>query len=144
MLNLSKKVYTIGTDRRSEEEFIEILLAHGIDCVIDIRRFPSSKLEHFKKDNFQRFLIENKINYLFMGNELGGFRRGGYLEYTRTEEFKKAIEILLDIIVNCRAVIVCAEKFPWKCHRRWVARELRKRGWEVIHLIEKDKVWIPA
>jgi hypothetical protein len=28
-------------------------------------------------------------------------------------------------------------------HRRWVAGELVKRGWQVIHIIERGKVWIP-
>jgi uncharacterized protein (DUF488 family) len=44
--------------------------------------------------------------------------------------------------VKC-SVIICAERFPWKCHRRWIARELSKGGWKVIHIIDKGKEWIP-
>ncbi|MFN3739080.1 MAG: DUF488 family protein [Thermodesulfovibrionales bacterium] len=100
-----KIVYTLGTDRRSEEDFIEILNFHGIECVIDVRRFPTSKLSHFRKESFEAFLKADGIRY--------------------------------------SSAIVCAEKFPWKCHRRWIARALRKKGWKVIHIIEKDRVWIP-
>lgn len=138
-----KVVYTLGTDRRSEEDFIEILNAHGIGCVIDVRRFPTSKLNHFKREHFEEFLKEAGIRYYFMGRGLGGYRKGGYRAYILTEDFRNAILELLNIIVSCASVIVCAEKFPWKCHRRWIARELKKKGWKVIHIIEKDRLWIP-
>jgi uncharacterized protein (DUF488 family) len=84
--NLLKKIYTLGTDRRSEEDFIEILLAYDIKSLID--------------------LLES-------------------IAETKT------------------SVIVCAERFPWKCHRKWISRELHKRGWRVEHIIDKGKVWIP-
>jgi len=51
--------------------------------------------------------------------------------------------VLEDIASKGASVIVCAERFPWKCHRRWIARELHRRGWQVEHIIDKGKVWIP-
>ncbi len=138
-----KTVYTLGTDRRSEEDFIEILNAHGIGCVIDVRRFPTSKLSHFKKESFEAFLKADGIRYFFMGEGLGGYRKGGYASYVLTPEFSNEIDKLIKIIETLPSAIVCAEKFPWKCHRRWIARALRKKGWKVIHIIEKDRVWIP-
>ncbi|MCX7794248.1 MAG: DUF488 domain-containing protein [Thermodesulfovibrionales bacterium] len=138
-----KIVYTLGTDRRSEEDFIEILNAHDIECVIDVRRFPTSKLSQFKRENFEDFLKADGFRYYFMGEGLGGYRKGGYPAYILTEEFLNALQDLLKVIETCPSVIVCSEKFPWKCHRRWIARELRRRGWKVIHIIEKDRLWIP-
>ena len=139
----NKVVYTAGTDRRSEEDFVEILNAHGIECVIDVRRFPKSKLPHFSRESFEEFLRADGFKYYFMGEGLGGFRKDGYASYVLTEDFRRAIEELLGIISHCTSVIVCAEKFPWKCHRRWIARELKRMGWKVIHIIEKDRLWIP-
>ncbi len=138
-----KTVYTLGTDRRSEEDFIEILNSHGIECVIDIRRFPTSKLSHFKKESLEASLRADGIKYFFMGEGLGGYRKGGYASYVLTPEFSNEIDKLIKIIETCLSAIICAEKFPWKCHRRWIARALRKKGWRVIHIIEKDRVWIP-
>lgn len=109
-----RTVYTLGTDRRSEEDFIEILNAHGIGCVIDVRRFPTSKLSHFKKEHFEEFLRADGIKYFFMGEGLGGYRKGGYTAYILTEDFGNAIKELLKIIEGCTSVIVCAEKLPWK------------------------------
>lgn len=138
-----KRIFTLGTDRRSEEDFIEILLSYGIQALIDIRRFPKSKMALFTRENLEGLLKREGIEYHFLGSELGGFRKGGYEAYTMTEEFKKGVDKLEDIASNRTSVFICAERFPWKCHRKWVARELRKRGWEVDHIIDKGKIWIP-
>lgn len=137
-----KKIFTLGTSRRSEEDFIEILLFYDIKTVIDVRRFPTSKISIFKKDYLENLLSKEGISYLFLGKELGGFRKGGYEAYSKTDEFKKGIDKIEETINNT-AVIICAERFPWKCHRRWIARELRRRGWRVEHIIDKGRVWVP-
>ncbi|MEW6675860.1 MAG: DUF488 domain-containing protein [Nitrospirota bacterium] len=138
-----KKIYTLGTDRRSEEDFIEILFAYQIKSLIDVRRFPKSKVLIFTRENLAPLLNREGIEYHFLGAELGGFRKGGYIAYTHTDDFKRGIAMLEAIALPEIAVIVCAERFPWKCHRRWIARELHKRGWEVEHIIDKGKVWVP-
>jgi len=138
-----KKIYTLGTDRRSEEDFIEILLAYNIQSLIDVRRFPTSKIPIFKKKNLEPFLQRNGIEYHFLGAELGSFRKGGYIAYTITDDFKRGIDMLESIALANPSVVICAERFPWKCHRKWIAREMHKRGWEIEHIIDKGKVWVP-
>jgi uncharacterized protein (DUF488 family) len=140
---LQKKIYTLGTGLRSEEDFIEILLAFNIHSLIDVRSYPKSKIPIFNRENLEPFLRREGIEYHFLGKELGGFRKGGYIAYALTEDFQKGIELLESIAVLNPSVIICAERFPWKCHRRWIARELHRRGWEVDHIIEKGKVWVP-
>jgi uncharacterized protein (DUF488 family) len=140
---LLKKIYTLGTGLRSEEDFIEILLAFNIHSLIDVRSYPKSKIPIFNRENFEPFLRREGIEYHFLGKELGGFRKGGYIAYALTEDFMKGIELLESIAVLNPSVIICAERFPWKCHRRWIARELHRRGWEVDHIIDKGKVWVP-
>jgi uncharacterized protein (DUF488 family) len=61
-----------------------------------------------------------------------------------TEPFRKGLERLEEIGKGRKSGFFCAEKFPWKCHRRWVAKKLSERGWKVIHIIDKGKVWIPS
>lgn len=136
-------VYTIGTGLRSQEDLIEILLAHDIKTVIDVRSYPKSKLSHFSGQNLQHLLETNGVNYYFLGKELGGLRKGGYAEYIITEEFREGVRDLEKIAREALSVIVCAERFPWKCHRKWIALELKKHGWEVRHIIDKGKLWIP-
>ncbi|MEW6002499.1 MAG: DUF488 domain-containing protein [Nitrospirota bacterium] len=138
-----KKIYTLGTSRRSEEDFIEILLYYQIQSLIDVRRFPKSKIPVFTRESLERLLKLEHIEYHFLGEELGGFRKGGYITYSVTDDFRKGVDKLESLALIKTAVIICAERFPWKCHRKWIARELRKRGWEVEHIIDKGKVWIP-
>lgn len=138
-----KKIYTLGTSLRSEEDFIEILSAYGIRALVDVRSYPKSKTVIFCRDNLAQLMKREGIIYHFLGKELGGFRKNGYLAYTLTEDFGKGIDLLESIATAHPTVVICAERFPWKCHRKWIARELQKRGWEVDHIIDKDKVWIP-
>ncbi|MGO9612839.1 MAG: DUF488 family protein [Dissulfurispiraceae bacterium] len=138
-----KKVYTLGTGLRSQEDFVEILTDYDIKTVVDVRSFPKSKMQLFSRVNLQELLRLEGINYSYLGTDLGGLQRGGYAAYTSTDAFRVGIEKLEGIIDGSLSVILCAEKLPWKCHRKWIARELTKRGWDCVHIIDKDKVWEP-
>ncbi len=138
-----KNIYTLGTGRRSREDFIEVLLGYGIEAYIDVRSFPRSKLPLFNRDALEEFLGMHGIQYHFFGKELGGLRKGGYAAYIATEDFNKGIDAVETIATEKTSVIACAEKFPWKCHRKWISRELHKRGWRIEHIIDKGKVWVP-
>lgn len=139
----SRSIYTLGTGLRSAEDFIEILLACEIRAVIDVRSFPVSKMSHFSKALLSELLISNGIAYYFFGKELGGFRKGGYASYITTEEFLNGVGMIEAVAGEAVSVIICSEKLPWKCHRKWISRELQHRGWLVEHIIDKGKVWKP-
>ena len=142
-MNIRPLIYSIGTSLRSAEDFMEIISAYGIMAVIDVRSYPRSKIEHFSRQPFSGLLQEGGIQYYFLGKELGGLRKGGYASYIITEEFHEGVRKLEAIAGKQTSVIVCAERFPWKCHRKWISLELHKHGWDVRHIIDKDKVWIP-
>ena len=84
-------------------------------------------------------LGESDIGYLSMGEELGGYRKGGYRAYTGTAEFQAGLDRLEAIAGERTAAILCAERLPWRCHRRFIARELEGRGWQVRHIIEEGR-----
>jgi len=144
------KIYTLGTSNRSLEEFLEILKEYKITTLVDVRHWPTSRLfPHFKKENLQKFLQENGITYYHV-EKLGGYREEGYEEYMKTKDFKEGLNELITIISqfhNCEKVkniaIICAEKFPWKCHRGFISQELEKRNFKVVHIIEKGRIWEP-
>jgi len=139
----SRSIYTLGTGLRSAEDFIEILLAYEIRAVIDVRSFPRSKLPYFSQPSLSDLLKSNSVTYHFLGNELGGYRKGGYAAYILTEEFSQGVGMVESIAEKAVSAVICSEKFPWKCHRKWISRELRRRGWGVEHIIDKGKVWKP-
>ena len=136
-------IYTLGTSTRSFDEFLALLKEHEIEVGVDIRSFPTSRFPHFKKEYLQRNLESEGIQYLYLGRELGGFRKGGYLTYMETDLFQRGLERLEEMGREKKTAFFCSERFPWKCHRRWVAERLIQNGWQVVHIIEKGKIWIP-
>ncbi|HID94296.1 MAG TPA: DUF488 domain-containing protein [bacterium (Candidatus Stahlbacteria)] len=141
---MRRVTYTIGTSTRTADEFLNLLKLHNIELLIDIRRFPTSRFEHFRKENLKTLLENNGIEYVYLGEKLGGYRRLKYIEYTKTEEFKQALIELENNLTRKNSAIMCAERFPWRCHRRFVSIELQKRGWDVLHIIDEKRIWKPA
>jgi len=134
------KVFTIGHSSRSFDEFREILSQYGIDMVIDIRKLPDSgKLPHFNRKKLEKELPAHGIDYVHFP-DLGGFRRGGYEAYAQTPEFKEAVRKFLTVVKGKHAAVMCAEIVPFRCHRRYVAEELVKRGFPVIHIYNKERL----
>ena len=136
-------IYTIGTSNRSISEFVDLLRYYKIDLLIDVRRFPTSKFEHFKKDKLEKSLKESGIDYFYLGKELGGYREGGYENYLKTEEFREGLNKLIKLIEDRKAFLCCSERFAFRCHRRFIGSALKELGYKVIHIIEKDRLWIP-
>jgi len=137
----SKKIYTLGTSNRDEKQFIDILKHYNINAIIDVRRFPTSRWEHFKKEKLQRLVEKESIRYFYLGKKLGGYRKEGYKKYTQSKFFQEGIKKLEKIALQRNSTILCAEKFPWRCHRRFIAKALQDRGWKVTHIIDKKRVW---
>lgn len=160
MLKTSKKaqlqIFTIGHSNRSADEFISLVKHFEISTVADIRRFPSSrKLPHFNRQTLSELLHCQNIQYIWfealggrrhtlknhvspnMGIKSPGFR--SYADHMLTDEFRSAISEVLSIATETRTVIMCAEKFFWKCHRKLLSDYLLAQGAEVIHIIEPGK-----
>jgi len=88
-------VYTIGHSNRPFKEFLEVLRAYGIGVVVDIRRFPKSRVVLWSESGTLRELLEAEgILYFWLGDLLGGFRKGGYRAYMETENYRKGLERL--------------------------------------------------
>jgi uncharacterized protein (DUF488 family) len=138
---VQKVIYTIGTSTRSIEEFISLCKRFKIQAVVDVRRFPTSKFDHFKKDNLATALKQGGIRYFYLGDVLGGFRDKGYSENTRSSEFARGVETLKEIAREHTTAFMCAEKFPWRCHRKFISIKLAQDGWRVIHILDEEKTW---
>ena len=136
-------IYTVGTSTRTKEEFIGLLRHYQLTTVVDVRSFPQSRFEHFNRGNLAKLLSEVSIDYVYLGKELGGFRKGGYQNYTQTDPYHAGICRLEEIAQKGCTAFMCAERFAWKCHRRIIASTLAERGWKALHIIEKDRVWNP-
>ena len=133
-------IYTIGHSNRSLEEFLSLLDHYGIGLVVDVRRFPTSrKYPHFSRESLEAALSSRGIGYAWLGDLLGGYRKGGYRAYMETEEFRRGLERLLELAEGRRTAIMCAERLWFRCHRRFIADALVAMGHEVVHIVEPGR-----
>ena len=135
------RIYTLGIGLRSEENVVGILKHFDIEVFLDVRSYPKSRVRIFNRADLEELLQRIGIHYHFLGKELGGFRKKRYEKYALTESFSRGVDSIERIARKNSSVIVCAETLPWKCHGRCIALELQGRGWETLHIIEKDKFW---
>ena len=137
-------IYTLGTGNRSLEGFLAILDIYGIQRVVDVRRFPRSmRFPWFTREALAPSLEEKGIEYHYMGQELGGYRKGGYQAYTRSRAFQKALAILETLASGKPTALICAEVLPWRCHRIHISRVLEEKGWRVVHILDEKRTWPP-
>src|SRR5687767_3921372 len=103
-------VYTIGHSTRSLDEFVELLRAHRIGRLADIRTVPRSRRHpHFSAEALGRSLPAIGIEYRHFPG-LGGLRKPrrdsrngawrhagfrGYADYMETREFRDALTDLI-------------------------------------------------
>jgi uncharacterized protein (DUF488 family) len=143
-------IFTIGHSTRTLEELIEVLQAHRIHTLVDIRAFPMSRrLPHFNRESLEKSLPEAGIRYIWM-KDLGGYRRKirddspnvalrspsfrNYADYMLTEDFQRAIHDLVDLAEHSRTAYMCAERLYFRCHRMLVSDWLVAHGQEVVHI----------
>jgi uncharacterized protein (DUF488 family) len=139
----SPPVMTIGHSTHTLEEFIRLLQAHGATCVVDVRTVPCSRHNpQFNKASLPRSLKKAGLGYVHTPG-LGGLRHAkrdspnvgwrnasfrGYADYMQTPEFAQSLEELIRLANQGRAVLMCAEAVPWRCHRSLIADALLVRG----------------
>ncbi len=145
-----RMVYTIGHSTRELGEFLNLLAAHGVTQVVDVRRYPASRRHpHFAREALAAALAAVGIAYQHEP-ELGGRRTArrdstntawrsasfrGYADYMETPEFADALGRLRELARVRPTAILCAEAVPWRCHRQLIADALVARGDPVSHIL---------
>lgn len=142
------RIFTVGHSTRSLAELVEILSAHGVRLLVDIRRYPASRRHpHFSRESFEQRL---PLGYLWL-DALGGRRSrrkdsphtawevpafAGYADHMETPGFLAAAAVLLErAAADGPAAVMCAEAHPSQCHRRVLSDWLVAQGHEVVHLL---------
>ena len=154
LANQAESIWTVGHSTRSADEFNQILLAHGIGALVDVRSFPGSRrYPHFNKPELSGSL--EAIGILYAHNaKLGGRRRPdphskntawknssfrAYADHMESEEFRQGVNELLEVVSTTRTAIMCAEALWWRCHRGLIADFLKSKGFPVIHILDGKK-----
>lgn len=147
-------IYTIGHSTRTFEEFVSLLEAHGVRKLVDVRTVPKSRRHpHFAGEALAAHLPAVGIGYDWM-KVLGGLRRPrpdspngawrnasfrGYADHMQSDEFKAAIDELIDRGRGDDLAIMCAEAVPWRCHRSLIGDALLVRGVRVLDIMTEKK-----
>ena len=143
-------LYTVGHSTKPWDAFLELLQAHDIRQLADVRRHPGSrKYPHFNAESLAIALPQANIAYLPM-LELGGRRKTrpdspngawrnasfrGYADYMLTSAFADALAALEHTARQQPTAIMCSESVPWRCHRCLIADAMLARGWEVLDIM---------
>ena len=134
------RIYTIGHSTRELSQLLSILKAYGVEILVDVRRFPRSrKNPQFNREQLKAELEKAGIRYCWLGDLLGGFRRGGYKEYTKTSSYKQGIKTLIELSKSGTTAIMCAEALWFRCHRRYISDTLASMGIEVVHILSETR-----
>lgn len=121
-------IFTIGYSNKSINTFIEKLNENKITLVIDVRSKPYSRNPQFNRTYLEKYLDNRGVNYLFMGDCLGG------LEINHN--FNEAIEEVIRLSKIQNLVLMCVEKNPKDCHRYQVLTpEIEKNSLKVFHIL---------
>src|SRR6202171_6505587 len=143
-------VLTIGHSNRTWKDFLEILRAHRVKRVIDVRSIPRSRHNpQFNRDTLATKLRAARIGYVHL-RKLGGLRHArrdspnmgwrntsfrGFADYMQTSEFEAGLHRLIKLAEKKRSAIMCAEAAPWWCHGSLIADALTVRGIRVVDIM---------
>jgi uncharacterized protein (DUF488 family) len=146
-------VWTIGHSTRSFPELAELLRAHALSQLVDVRSIPASRRNpQFGRDALAKSLEDEAIRYVWMGDSLGGLRRPrdesphtalrvegfrGYADHMESAEFRAGVDALLALAREGRTAVMCAEAVWWRCHRSMLADHLALvREVRVFHVLD--------
>ncbi len=140
------RIHTLGHSRHGIARFIELVRAHGIAVVADVRGQPYSRYNpQFNRETFRDALEAAGIEYRWFGDRLSGRPRDpdfygpdGKVLWDRLENWPALHEGLAEVLAladGTGVALVCAEENPMTCHRRFLLTPpLIAAGAEVLHI----------
>jgi uncharacterized protein (DUF488 family) len=145
-------IFVVGHSTRTIESFIDLLKAHSINYLVDIRTIPKSRHNpQFNENELKKKLKDNKIRYLHIKG-LGGLRHAdknsinlrwrnlsfrGFADYMQTKEFASSLSELIALSRKHTVAVMCAEGNPFRCHRSLVSDALLVRHIKALHISSK-------
>lgn len=143
-------ILTVGHSTHSLADFVKLLRAHNVTCLVDVRTIARSRHNpQFNLDSLPKDLAEAGIGYEHI-TALGGLRKPrpaspntgwrnksfqGYADYMLTPEFAAGLRQLVELASREQVAIMCAEAVPWRCHRSLIGDALVVRGIRVADIM---------
>jgi len=149
-----RAVLTIGHSTRTWKAFLDLLRAHDVKRVIDVRSIPRSRHNpQFNRVTLSKKLRAARISYVHL-RKLGGLRHSQsdspnmgwrnasfrcFADYMQTSNFELGLHRLMKLAGQKRSAIMCAEAVPWRCHRSLIADALTVRGIQVDDIMSMKR-----
>jgi uncharacterized protein (DUF488 family) len=147
-------VLTIGHSTHTWDDFRDLLRAHHVKRVVDVRSIPRSRHNpQFNRETLRTKLRSAGIGYVHL-QKLGGLRHArrdspnmgwrntsfrGFADYMQTSKFEAGVERLIKLAEQKRSAIMCAESVPWRCHRSLIADALTVNGIRVDDIMSMKR-----
>ena len=137
-MNFSTPLFTIGYEGLNSAQFFEILQAHNVQHLIDVRAIALSRKAGFSKTALGLACHDAQIEYthipsLGCPNDIRASYRltGDWQEYTRhflsyLATRDSDVDILLELSQNKRCALLCFEADANFCHRLYIAQAVQK------------------
>lgn len=146
------ELFTVGHSNLDFEVFARLLADHSVDLLVDVRSRPhSSRFPQFSQPGLERLLKARRVEYLFLGEELGGrpddpaaYLPDGQVDYRarrRSYAFQAGLERVLKEMEHHTLALMCAEEDPLECHRfLMISPELVAQGIQPLHIRKGSKI----
>ncbi|HTU19864.1 MAG TPA: DUF488 domain-containing protein [Gemmataceae bacterium] len=144
--NPDPRLVSVGHSNHDWPAFAALLRGAGVTMLADVRSSPySGRYPYFNREPLARGLRDENIDYVFLGDLLGGrpglpslYDEEGRVDYERvrrTERFQHGLEQLMHGRGGNTVAFLCSEEDPLDCHRGlMIAPALCERGCPPSHL----------
>lgn len=158
---MKQTIYTVGHSNQSAEEFLKLIIPHGINCIVDVRSTPYSKYTpQFNEAILKSFLSQHGILYAPFGKHFGARRDDCFHEVEitkkgetitqrqvdfemgiKTKAFLEGVERIKVALSQGRKIaFMCSEADPLSCHRfSFISRFFYENGFEMLHIIRSNE-----
>lgn len=148
MKNSEFTIYTIGHSNHDATPFLDLLIRHSINILVDVRSIAgSSRFPQFNKASLNAFLTKNNVNYMHLPDEFGARRvepefydsdgKVCFEKVCSSKIFLSGVQRLVEIgSTGAKISLMCSEGNPFDCHRfSMISRHLAAIGLNVLHIL---------
>lgn len=145
-------LFTIGHSNLEPDTLLDVLRKFEVKLLVDVRSRPRSfRFPQFSQPEFEQWLREAGVSYLFLGEELGGrpddpkaYGPNGIVDYRERRKsfgFRAGLERVLSELERQDLALLCAEEDPLDCHRfLMICPELVTSGVQPQHIRKSGRL----
>ena len=123
-MSKTQRVISIGYEKRTPREFLDILKAHSVTTLIDVREAPISRKKGFSKTALSEYLTAAGITYIHLRAAGNPYRKLKQdidqcldLYSQHLTDHPEVVDLVHDALPSGPAAVMCYERLHEMCHR---------------------------